>query len=199
MPLKNRDARTIFHVAQPTENLCFLSTWMCDHIGQQLAKVLLGCSVTIICLIDHISLSTIRTGLDYASAPTFLCGSVRHKIYVWTLIYLTECYADNWGKIAHFHTVQRPKSKINIDNEVMWNPKSVSEKKRWSYSSNRLWRPIGLWDIEDPTRSGQSAHTWRWGCQPVLYSQKHLFSVSGTHFCWRLSTHPGRSAAGRIR
>jgi hypothetical protein len=28
------------------------------------------------------------------------------------------------------------------------------------------WRPIGLWDVEAPTFSRQSAHRWRWGCQP---------------------------------
>jgi hypothetical protein len=31
---------------------------------------------------------------------------------------------------------------------------------------NRPWRPIGLWDVEDPTFSRQSTHRWRWGCQP---------------------------------
>jgi hypothetical protein len=28
------------------------------------------------------------------------------------------------------------------------------------------WRAIGLWDVEAPTFSRQSAHRWRWGCQP---------------------------------
>jgi hypothetical protein len=31
---------------------------------------------------------------------------------------------------------------------------------------NRPWRPIGLWDVEAPTFSRQSAHRWQWGCQP---------------------------------
>jgi hypothetical protein len=30
----------------------------------------------------------------------------------------------------------------------------------------RPWRPIGLWDVEAPTFSRQSAHRCRWGCQP---------------------------------
>jgi hypothetical protein len=30
----------------------------------------------------------------------------------------------------------------------------------------RPWRLIGLWDVEAPTFSRQSAHRWRWGCQP---------------------------------
>jgi hypothetical protein len=28
------------------------------------------------------------------------------------------------------------------------------------------WRPMVLWDIEAPIFSRQSAHRWRWGCQP---------------------------------
>jgi hypothetical protein len=37
------------------------------------------------------------------------------------------------------------------------------KKKRWSYLCKRPWRPIGLWDVESPTLSRQSAHRWRWG------------------------------------
>jgi hypothetical protein len=41
---------------------------------------------------------------------------------------------------------------------------------------NRPWRPIGLWDVEAPTFSRQSAHRWWWGCQPyalaALYPQE---------------------------
>jgi hypothetical protein len=39
-------------------------------------------------------------------------------------------------------------------------------KKRQRYPYNRRWRPIGLWDVKAPTFSKQSAHKWRWGCQP---------------------------------
>jgi hypothetical protein len=34
-----------------------------------------------------------------------------------------------------------------------------------SYPCSRPWRPIGLWDVEAPTFSRQSAHRWQWGCQ----------------------------------
>jgi hypothetical protein len=53
-----------------------------------------------------------------------------------------------------------------------------------SYPRNRPWRPIGLWNVGDPTLSRQSAHRWRQGCQPSALSsihQKHYFSVSGAH------------------
>jgi hypothetical protein len=49
-------------------------------------------------------------------------------------------------------------------------------KIKKNYTCNRPWRPIGLWDVEAPTFSRQSAHRWRWGCQPhapaTLYSQE---------------------------
>jgi hypothetical protein len=35
-----------------------------------------------------------------------------------------------------------------------------------SYLYNRPWRPVGLWDVEAPTFSRESAHRCRWGCQP---------------------------------
>jgi hypothetical protein len=48
------------------------------------------------------------------------------------------------------------------------------------------WRPIGLWDVDDPTFSRQSAHRWRWDCQPYAPSALYplgrflvLFSVRG--------------------
>jgi hypothetical protein len=34
-------------------------------------------------------------------------------------------------------------------------------KKKWSYPRNGPRRPIGLWDVEDPTLSRQSIHRWR--------------------------------------
>jgi hypothetical protein len=44
-------------------------------------------------------------------------------------------------------------------------------------SRNRPWRPRGLWDVEAPIFSGQSAHIWRWGCQPyapaAIYPQEN--------------------------
>jgi hypothetical protein len=36
---------------------------------------------------------------------------------------------------------------------------------RWSYPCNRPWRSIGLWNFELPYFL-ESAHRWRWGCQP---------------------------------
>jgi hypothetical protein len=44
-----------------------------------------------------------------------------------------------------------------------------------SYPRNRPWRPIELWDVEDPTLSRQSAHRWWQGCQCALYSPETWF------------------------
>jgi hypothetical protein len=73
--------------------------------------------------------------------------------------------------------------------------------KKKIYACNRPWRPIGLWDVEAPTFSTQSAHRWRWGCQPSapagrpLPPERFLVLISVK----RLSRPQGYSAAGRIR
>jgi hypothetical protein len=43
-----------------------------------------------------------------------------------------------------------------------------------SYPCKRPWRPIGLWDVEDPILCSQSAHRWRLGCQ--FYAPAHLYT-----------------------
>jgi hypothetical protein len=48
----------------------------------------------------------------------------------------------------------------------------------------RPWRTIGLWEVKAPTFSRQSAHRWRWDCQP--YAPAAIYpprKISGTHFC----------------
>jgi hypothetical protein len=57
----------------------------------------------------------------------------------------TQSYTSNKGHIRH--------------NEYNTN-------KKYSSPRNRPWRPIVLWDVENPTLSIQSAHRWRLGCQP---------------------------------
>jgi hypothetical protein len=63
-----------------------------------------------------------------------------------------------------------------------------------NYPCTRPWRPIGLWDIEAPIFSRQSAHRWRWNCQPyapaTVYSPRKF---PGNHFCQRLSRSQGHS------
>jgi hypothetical protein len=54
-----------------------------------------------------------------------------------------------------------------------------------TYPCNRQWKPTGLWDVEAPTFSRQSAHRWRWDCQPYAGRPLHpgrfllLISVRG--------------------
>jgi hypothetical protein len=70
-------------------------------------------------------------------------------------------------------------------------------------SRNRPWRPIGLWDIEDPTLSRQSAHRWRHGCQPYTPADHYCPVTSLLSFWYSFLLEaewtPGPSAAGRIR
>jgi hypothetical protein len=57
--------------------------------------------------------------------------------------------------------------------------------KSKSYLRNRPWRPIGLWDVKDPTLSRQSAHRWRWGCQ--AHAPAALYSSETFFWCFRYS------------
>jgi hypothetical protein len=63
----------------------------------------------------------------------------------------------------------------------------VLYKVRWSYPCNRPWRPIGLWEVEAPTFTRQSAYIWRWGCHPYAPAALYPQDDSWTHFCQRLS------------
>jgi hypothetical protein len=48
------------------------------------------------------------------------------------------------------------------------------EKIKRMYPCNKPWRPIGLWDVEDPTFSIHSLHRWRWGCEPYMLAGRPL-------------------------
>jgi hypothetical protein len=62
---------------------------------------------------------------------------------------------------------------------------------RHSLETNGGKRPIGLWDVELPTFSTQSAHRWRWGLS-ALRAGRPLPPR-------RLSRPQSHNAAGRIR
>jgi hypothetical protein len=46
------------------------------------------------------------------------------------------------------------------------------------------WRPIGLWGVDAPTFSRQSAHRWRWGCQ--LYAPAALYHQEDSWYSFLL-------------
>jgi hypothetical protein len=79
-------------------------------------------------------------------------------------------------------------------------PSKVREKRK-SYLCNRPWRPIGLWEVEVPTFSRQSAYRWQWGCQPQAPAGCLLLprKIPDTHFCLRLSRPQGHNVARRVR
>jgi hypothetical protein len=69
-----------------------------------------------------------------------------------------------------------------------------------SYPCTRLWRPIGMWDIEAPTFSLDNRLTD--GGEVVSLTRRPSFTsrkIPGSHFSQRLSRPEGHSAAERIR
>jgi hypothetical protein len=64
---------------------------------------------------------------------------------------------------------------------------------------NKPWSPTGLWDVEAPTFSSQSAHRWRWGYSLARRPPFTPTKIPGTHFCQRLSRPQGHIAAGRVK
>jgi hypothetical protein len=91
--------------------------------------------------------------------------------------------------------------------QTVWKAKKITAlfseairvRKKLSYPCNRPWRVIGLWDVEAPTFSRQSAHRERWGCQ--LYAPAALYPQEDSWYSFLLEveSNPGHSAAGRIR
>jgi hypothetical protein len=63
------------------------------------------------------------------------------------------------------------------------------------YPRNRPRRPLGLWDIEIPHRLDSRLRHGDKVISPThrprSIPQKHYFSASVTHFCWRLSKRQG--------
>jgi hypothetical protein len=77
---------------------------------------------------------------------------------------------DRGDTQTHTHTHTQQRDLISLPNFFQ------NKESRLKNFCNRPWRPIGLWDVEAPTFSRQSAHRWRWGCQPhapaALYPQE---------------------------
>jgi hypothetical protein len=52
----------------------------------------------------------------------------------------------------------------------------------------RPWRPVGLCDVESPTFSRQSAHRWRWDCEPhapaALYPPVRFLALISVSRFW---------------
>jgi hypothetical protein len=61
----------------------------------------------------------------------------------------------------------------------------------WKQVKLSLWRPIALWDVEAPTSSRQSAHRWRWGCQPYAPAALYLQEDSWYSFLLEAESTPG--------
>jgi hypothetical protein len=66
-------------------------------------------------------------------------------------------------------------------------------------SLNWQWRPIGLWDVEAPTFSRQSAGRWRWDYQPYTPAAHYPQEDSWYSFLLEAGSTSGPYSAGRIR
>jgi hypothetical protein len=53
--------------------------------------------------------------------------------------------------------------------------------------------PIELWNIEGPTFSRQSAHRWRWGCQPYAPAALYPQEDSWYSFLLQAESTPARA------
>jgi hypothetical protein len=72
---------------------------------------------------------------------------------------------------------------------------------KYSYPLNRLWRPVGLFDVKDLTLSSPSDHRWQWGGQPhtlaALYSPEVFFVCLSLWYSFMLEAES--IVAGKIR
>jgi hypothetical protein len=66
-------------------------------------------------------------------------------------------------------------------------------------SLEQTWRPVGLWDVEEPTFPRQTAYRGRGGCQPYAMAALYPRKIPGSNLFFRLSRLQGHSVAGRIR
>jgi hypothetical protein len=53
-------------------------------------------------------------------------------------------------------------------------------RKNGIYPCNRLWRPIGLWDVKAPTFPRHWAHKWQWGYQPYTLGPSTPRKIPGS-------------------
>jgi hypothetical protein len=82
------------------------------------------------------------------------------------------------------HALDRS-ANVTGNNNIM----SIIIMSKKAVPCNRLWRPIGLWDVEAPTFSKQSAHSWRWGCQP--YAPDSLYPQESSWYSFQLEAESG--------
>jgi hypothetical protein len=105
-----------------------------------------------------------------------LCSSINardnvlrpRKQVIYNLIYYNRyVFRQDWGK-------------LNILNRYL-----SYYIKKVKVSRNRPWRPRRLWNVEALTFSRQSAHRWRWGCQPYAPAALYLQEDSWYSFLLR--------------
>jgi hypothetical protein len=90
----------------------------------------------------------------------------------WYLLCVLLTMCDKWTHGGDFSALPRV-STSELPDEFRWNLVWIlcywrpywTPKVKVKLPCKRPWRLIGLWEVEAPTFSRQSAHRWRWGCQ----------------------------------
>jgi hypothetical protein len=67
------------------------------------------------------------------------------------------------------------------------------------YPCSRQWIAIGLWDVEVPTFSRQSAQRWQLGCQSYAPAALYPQEDSWYSFLLEAESTPGHCEVGRVR
>jgi hypothetical protein len=87
------------------------------------------------------------------------------KIFVFFLSLVVQC-RDNTSKYASTRFLPHPSRLLYVDCstfDALQSEMHIKESKAIPITGRE--GQIGLWEVEAPKFSRQSAHRWRWGCQ----------------------------------
>jgi hypothetical protein len=153
---------------------------MLDHQILLPDSVLLQYRPKILCSSQFINnnISTVTTLVFICNAKCFSIGNSLLEMYIHN--YTTTEHQAMWQNVLTWKNRIRllPENGYYISFSVRNPVLTINDSDRHnlkflklkhylclckSYPCNRPWRPIGLWDVEAPTHSRQSAHRWRKG------------------------------------
>jgi hypothetical protein len=127
-----------------TENIYF-STFCCLRHDRGWSMLILG---VLLC----------RRMVVSATTSWIKFSQLLHTFLTWRALEITRKLSKS--TVMHCHTTilwLYVLGRLFLHENYILSNKEQVEKK--SYPCNRPWRPIGLWDVKDPTLSRQSAHS----------------------------------------
>jgi hypothetical protein len=113
-----------------------------------------GRIVRFLCILSTVCKSILKASLDLSPGYMALFSQTEERLITYIkrsqyLVILLQCFFHR--RHAHNNAYGAGQYRINISFSIV--------KKKVKLSCNRPWRPIGLWDVKDPTLSRQSAHS----------------------------------------